>query len=99
MDVDLEGNSKLCNENFSVNIQFTTSTTVDDTTDVSNCLQNVIVFMYVVYDMMLKRFCSIYISTKCSAFWIVFFQGLMRSRNLLDGWPRLGCSELSRSIS
>ena len=73
--------------------------TVDDTSDVSNYLQNVVVFMYVVYDMMAKRFCSIYISTKSSAFWIVFFQGLMRSRNLLDEWPTLGCSEHSRSIS
>ena len=91
--------SKSCNENFSLKTQFTDSMTVDDTIDVPNCLQNVVVFMYVVYDMMLKRLCSIYISTKCSAFWIVFFQGSMRSRNLLDEWPALGCSEHSRSLS
>ena len=60
--------SKLCNENFSLKIQFTDSMTVDDIIDVSNYLQNVVAFIHVVYDTMVKRFCSIYISTKCSAF-------------------------------
>ena len=85
--------SKLCNENVSLKTHFTDSMTVDDTIDISHYLQNVVVFMYVVHDMVVKRFYTIYISTKCSAFWIVFFQGLMRSRKLLDEWPALACSE------
>ena len=47
--------SKLCNKNFSLKPQFTDSMTIDDTIDVSNYLQNVVLFMYVVYDMEVKR--------------------------------------------
>ena len=90
---------KLCNESKIHCTHFTGKLTIDDTIDVSHYIQNVVVFMYVVCDIEVKRLCSIYISTKCSAVWIVFFQGLMRSRNLLDEWPVLGCSGHSRSIS
>ena len=69
---------------------------LDDKIDVSHYLQHFVVFMYVVYDMMVKRLCSIYIFTKCSAIWTVFSQGLMISRNFLHEWPALGCTEHGR---
>ena len=52
--------SKLCNENFR---EFTDSVAVVDKIDVSHYLQHVVVFMYIVYKIMVKRLCSIYIFT------------------------------------